>query len=80
MTTIQAQIIELIARLPLTERRELVEHLYDVNLFGDSIYDRLSSDQRTRLDASIAQADRGDVTPSETVFNELAKKFGFART
>jgi len=79
MTTIQAQIIELMAKLPLTERRELVEHLYDVNLFGESVYDRLSPEQRARLDESISQAERGETIPSEQVFDRLAKKFGFSR-
>ena len=80
MTAIQAPIIELLGKLPLTERRELVAHMYDANLFGENIYDRLSAERRARLDESIAQANRGAVISSDTVFDELAEKYGFSRT
>lgn len=79
MTRAQNQILTLIAMLPLDQRRELVEHIYDVNLFGESFYDPMSAEQRAELDESIAQADRGDVVESEHVFAELARKFGFSR-
>jgi hypothetical protein len=79
MTTIQAQIIELMGKLPLPERRQLVEHMYDVNLFDESVYDHLPAEQRARLDESIAQVERGETIPSDQVFDELAKKFGFSR-
>ena len=79
MTSVQAQIIDLMAQLPLSERRELVEHMYDVSLFGDGVLDRLSPEQHARLDESIAQANRGEVLASDTVFDGLAKKFGFSR-
>ena len=80
MTRTQTQILTLIATLPLEERRELVEHMYDANLFGLSFYDRMTPEQRALLEDSITQADRGDVVPSEQVFSDLAKKFGFSRT
>ena len=79
MISIQRQIIDLIVKLPLLERRELVEHMYDTTLFGESVLDLLSADQRARLDESIAQAGQSDVIASDTVFRELAAKFGFTR-
>jgi hypothetical protein len=79
MTAIQEQILDLMAKLPLAERREMVEHLYDVNIFGDSIIDRLSPEQRARLEDSITQADRGTVAKSEKVFDELALQLGLSR-
>ena len=79
MTSVQAQIIDLMAQLPLSERRELVEHMYDVNLFDESVIDKLSPEQRARLDESIAQANRGEGIASHAVFDGLAKKFGFSR-
>ena len=69
----------MISSLPLEQRRELVEHLYDVNLFGPNFYDHMSPEQRADLEESIAQSDRGEVVPSEHVFAELAQKFGFKR-
>ncbi len=80
MTALQTLILQLMTKLPLDERRALVEHFYDVNLFGDSILDRLSPAQRARFDESIAQADRGNVIPSDTVFSEIAQTFGFSRS
>jgi hypothetical protein len=79
MTATKAQILDLMAKLPLAERREMVEHLYDVNIFGDSVVGRLSPSQRARLDDSIAQADRGAVVASETVFDELGRNLGLSR-
>ncbi len=79
MTKTQTQILTLIATLPLEERRELVEHMYDANMFGASFYDRMTPEQRTELEESIAQADRGEVVPSDQVFNQLAQKLGFSR-
>jgi hypothetical protein len=80
MTAIQAKILELLTQLPLAERREMVEHFYASNLFGESVIDRLSPQQRTRLDDSIAQADRGDIISSDVVFNDIAQKCGLTRT
>jgi len=80
MTKVQAQIIALMSQLPLSERRELVDHIYDANLFGDSVFDHLSDEQKLRLAESVSQAERGDVVDADTVFSDLAKKHGFART
>ena len=79
MTLTQTQILTLIATLPLEQRRELVEHFYDVNLFDGSFYDSMTAEQRADLEDSIAQADRGDVVPAPQVFSDLAQKFGFSR-
>lgn len=79
MSKVQAQIIALMSQLPLAERRELVEHIYDSNLFDDSVFDRLSDVQKVRLAESVSQAERADVIPADTLFAELAEKHGFSR-
>ena len=79
MNAAQTEIAELIAQLPAEERRELVEHLYDTNLFGDNFSDRLSPELKSRLAESMVEAERGEVIPSEGVFAELANKYGFSR-
>jgi hypothetical protein len=80
MTAIQAQIFDLLTKLPLSERRALVEHFYDSNLFGESVIDRLPPQQRARLAESATQADAGDVIPSDVVFDAIAKQHGLSRT
>ena len=45
----------------------------------ESVYDRLSHEQHARLGESVAQADRGEVVASETVFDQLAQRYGFLR-
>lgn len=79
MTRTQTQILTLIATLPIEQRRELVEHIYDVDMFGAGFADRLTPEQQADLEASIAEADRGEVVPSDEVFNALAQKYGLSR-
>lgn len=78
MTKTQAQILELFQTLPAQEKRELAEHPYETAVSG-TFYDRMTPEQRAELDASIAEADRGEGASSDEVFARLAKKFGFAR-
>jgi hypothetical protein len=80
MSRKQAQIVELIAQLPLTERRELIEHVQESGLLDDSFYSRMTPEQRARLDEGIAQADRGEVVDGDEIFKRLASRFNFKRT
>jgi predicted transcriptional regulator len=80
MTRTQAQIVELIAQLPLAERRELIEHVQASGLLGDSFYSRMTPEQRAQLDNGIAQADRGEVVDGDETFKRLASRFNFKRT
>jgi hypothetical protein len=79
MTRKQAQIVELIAQLPLTERRELIEHVQESGLLDDSFYSRMTPGQRAQLDEGIAQADRGEVVDGDETFRRLASRFNFKR-
>ena len=80
MTRTQAQIVELIAQLPLTERRELVEHVQESGLLEESFHARMTPGQRAQLDEGIAQADRGEVVDGNEAFRRLASRFNFKRT
>lgn len=76
MTKTQAQILDLFQTLRPDERREILENLSGaapIHLH----YDRLTGEQRLKLDEGIAQAQRGDVAPAEAVFDRLAKRFDF---
>jgi predicted transcriptional regulator len=79
MTRTQAEIVELIAQLPLAERRELVEHVQESGLLEDSFYSCMTPTQRAELDEGIAQADRGEVVDGDEVFKRLASRFNFKR-
>lgn len=79
MTKSQAQIVELIAQLPLSERRELIEHVRESGLLEDSFYAGMSREQRIQLDEGIAQADRGEVVDADEAMGRLAKRFNFKR-
>lgn len=74
MTKIQAQIIEMIARLPLAERREVVEHIQEAKLLDETFYESMTPEQRAHLDEGIAQADRGEGQPASVVFDRIAKR------
>src|SRR5687767_8868797 len=50
MTKTQAQIVELIAQLPLAERRELFEHVQDAGLLEESLYSGMTPEQRAQLE------------------------------
>ena len=80
MTRTQAEIVELIAQLPLEERRELMEHVQESGLLAESFHERLTDVQRAQLEEGIAQADRGEVTNADDVFNRLASRFNLNRT
>ena len=82
MTRKQAQIVELIAQLqlPLTERRELIEHVHESGLLDDSFYSRMKPEQRAQLDEGIAQTDRGEVVDGDETFKRLVSRFNFKRT
>ena len=79
MNAEQSQIAELIAKLPPEERRELLDHLLDANLFGDG--DSLLTQEQQHIVAQrMAEADRGETIPSEQVWAQLAEKYGFRRS
>jgi hypothetical protein len=78
MTKTQSEIIEMIARLPLAERRELVETIQERLLDDDPLYDRLTPEQRAHLQEGIEQADRGEGEHATAVFDRLAKRLGVA--
>ncbi len=73
MTGTQAQILELIASLSLCERREIVQTIQQLGLLEETFYDRMNPEQRTRLSAGIAQADRGEGELASTVFERLLR-------
>ncbi len=76
MTRAQAQIIDLIMSLPLSERRELIEHVQGTALLEESFYSRMTAGQRVALEESIAEADRGEGAPAGEVFRALFQKHG----
>jgi predicted transcriptional regulator len=79
MTKTQVQIVELIAQLPLAERRELIEHVQETGLLEESFYSRMTPEQRAQLEEGIAQAERGDVVDGNEAFSRLASRFNFKR-
>ncbi len=79
MPRTETQIIELFQMLPRADQRELAEHLYAQTIRG-SLYKSMTSEQRTQLDQSVAEADRGEGTDAPIVMSRLARKFGFPRT
>jgi hypothetical protein len=79
MTSTQTQIVELIARLSLDERRELIEHVRAAGLLDDAFYARMPPDERAQLDEGIAQADRGEVVDGNEAFDRLAARFKLKR-
>ena len=80
MTKTQAEIVELIARLPLAERRELIEHVQESGLLDDTFYSRMTPGQRAQLEEGVAQANRGEVVDGNEAFNRLASRLNFKRT
>ncbi len=79
MTKTQEQILELIAKLPLSERREVVDHIHEARLLDDSFYDSMSPDQREHLDEGIAEAERGEGEPATVVFDRITKRHGISQ-
>jgi predicted transcriptional regulator len=79
MTKTQAQIVELIAQLPLAERRESIEHVQQTGLLYDSFYSRMTPEQRAQLEEGIAQAERGEIVDGNEAFDRLAERFNFKR-
>ena len=75
----KTHIVELIAQLPLAERRELFEHVQETGALDESFYSRMTPEQRAQLDDGIAQADRGEVVDGNDAFNRLASRFNFKR-
>ena len=80
MTKTQVQIAELIAQLPLAERRELIEHVQETGLLEESFYSRMTPEQRAQLEEGIAQAERGDVVDGNEAFRRLAARFNFKQS
>ena len=77
MTKTQAQIVELIAQLPLAERRELFEHVQGTGLLDESFHSGMTPEQRAQLAEGIAQAEKGEVVDGNEAFDRLAKRFNF---
>jgi putative addiction module component (TIGR02574 family) len=74
MNTPQIKIVELFDRLPVDDRQELAEHLYQ--RAQPEFLVNMSTGQRAELDAGLAEADRGEGTPEDDVFRRLEQKFG----
>ena len=74
MTKTQAQILESIAALSEPDRQALVEHLVETHLGAPSFYRRMTPEQLSHLDQGIAEADRGEFSPAEDVFERVAKR------
>ncbi len=79
MTRAQAEILDLINRLPADERRELFEQIEATGLLGQTFYERMTPEQRAQLDDGIAQADRRQVVDGNSAFDRLAERFNFRR-
>ena len=79
MTKTQTRILDLITKLPLAERRELVEHVQAAGLLDDSYYTGMTTAQRVQLDEGVAQADHGQIVDGHAAFQRLAAQFGFKR-
>jgi hypothetical protein len=79
MTKTQTHILDLIAKLPIAERRELVAHVQHAGLLDETFHARMTPGQRSQLDDGIAQAERGEVVDGATAFNRIASSFGFKR-
>jgi hypothetical protein len=79
MTKMQEQILEMIGRLSMAERRELLERLQNPDWTDESFYDRMMPEQRAHLDEGIAQANRGEGEEAPVVFDRLAKRLGVTR-
>lgn len=77
MTQTQTQILDLFQRLPPDERREVMESL-KAAASSDLHFDRLTGDQRLKLDEGITQAQRGEAAPAEAVVKRLARRFNFS--
>jgi len=75
MTKTQASILESIAALPETERRELIGHLVATNMGASSFYERMTPEQRAHLGEGAAQAERGEGRPADEVYEDLARRF-----
>ena len=75
MTKAQLQIIELIAGIPLKQRREVVEHIQS-QLLDETFYDRMTLEQRVHLEHGMAQADRGEGEEASIVMERLTRKLG----
>lgn len=78
MTRTQEQIIELLAGMPLDQRREVVEHIRQSSLLDEALYDRMSPEQRAHLQEGAAEADRGEGQEATVVMDRLARKLGVA--
>lgn len=79
MTKSQARIVELITKLSVSERRELVEHVRQIGLLDESYCARMTPEQLAQLDDGIAQADRGEVVDANEAFDRLSVRFGYKR-
>ena len=78
MTETETRIFELFQTLGPSEKRALVEKLSEAAA-SQFFYDRLSPDQRMKLDDGVAQANAGDVMSAVEVFDRLADRFGFSK-
>lgn len=76
MTTKQREILELIATLPLSERRALFDRATQAGLLDAAIHSNLSAEQQAELRQSMAEADRGDVVSEDEMFARLENQFG----
>jgi len=78
MTRTQEQIIELLAGMPLDQRREVVEHIRQSDLLDEAFYNRMSLEQRAHLQEGVTEADRGEGQEATVVMDRLARKLGVA--
>lgn len=78
MTRIQTQIVDLIAQLPLDERKELIAHVQQSGLLEESFYECMTDDQRAILQQGIDQANDNQGEPAPTVLARIAKGLGLA--
>lgn len=76
MTRTQAQILELFQALPDAERRDLAVQPYEQTVRG-TFYEHMTTAQRAELDASIAEAERGEGVPLDSALASMRAKYGF---
>ena len=78
MTRTQTQIIEMFRTLDPAEREEVMSELYETAV-SETLYARMTPEQRAQLQEGIEQANRGDVVDANQAMDRIALQFSFKR-
>ncbi len=76
MTKAQKHILELLARLPVEQRWEIVEHITQSHLLDETFFDSMTPEQRAHLQEGVTEAERGEGEEASLVMDRLARKLG----